>query len=359
MSSADGMSYAPEAKTAEAVCKPGEFRFAAIGLDHGHIFGMCKGLRDYGGQVAWVYDPDPAKVERFRGMFPDAKAAESETQILEDAGVHLVASAAVPAERGPLGLRVQEHGKHYMSDKAPFTERSRLEAARGKVRETGLRWFVCYSERVQNEAGVYAGKLVKDGVIGRVLQVIGMGPHRLNAPSRPEWFYRKKTYGGILIDIGSHQIEQFLYYTGATDATVLASKVANYAHPEYPELEDFGDATLVADNGATNYFRVDWFTPDGLRTWGDGRTFILGTEGYMELRKYIDVAKEPEGNHIFLVTGEKEEHIPVSGKVGFPYFGQVIRDVLDGTDKAMPQEHTFKAAELCIACQEQATVVGT
>lgn len=359
MSSADGMSYAPEAQTAEAVCKPGEFRFAAIGLDHGHIFGMCKGLRDYGGEPAWVYDPDPQKVERFRGMFPDAKAAESEAQILEDDAVHLVASAAVPADRGPLGLRVQDHGKHYMSDKAPFTERSQLEAARAKVRETGLRWFVCYSERVQNEAGVYAGKLVKDGVIGRVIQVIGMGPHRLNAPSRPDWFFKKKTYGGILIDIGSHQIEQFLYYTGATDATVQASKVANYAHPEYPELEDFGDATLVADNGATNYFRVDWFTPDGLGTWGDGRTFILGTDGYMELRKYIDVGKQGEGNHIFLVTGEKEEHIPVSGKVGFPYFGQVIRDVLDGTDEAMPQEHTFKAAELCIACEEQATVVRT
>jgi predicted dehydrogenase len=358
MSSADGMNYAPEAKTAAAVCKPGEFRFAAVGLDHGHINGMCAGLRDYGGQIAWVYDPDPEKVKAFQGMFPGAKAAESEAQVLEDESIHLVASAAVPSHRGPLGLSVQDHGKHYMSDKAPFTEREQVAAARAKVSETGLRWFVCYSERVQNEAGVYAGNLINEGAIGRVIQVTGMGPHRLSAESRPQWFFERKTYGGILIDIGSHQIEQFLYYTGAKDATVLHSKVANYANPDHPELEDFGDATLVADNGATNYFRVDWFTPDGLRTWGDGRTFILGTEGYIELRKYVDVAKDSAGDHVFLVTKDGEQHIPVAGKIGFPYFGQVIRDVLDGTDLAMPQEHTFKAAELCIACQEQAIVVG-
>ena len=353
MASKDGMNYAPRGK-AQPVVRPGEFRVGAVGLDHGHITGMCHGLVDAGAEVAAVFDPDPAKVEAFRKAFPKAVPARSEAELLENPEVGLVASAAVPADRGPLGLRVMDHGKHYFSDKAPFTTLAQLAAARAKVKETGLFWSVCYSERVQNEAGVFAGQLIEDGAIGTVLQVIGMGPHRLNPPSRPAWFFQRERYGGILIDIGSHQVEQFLFYAGARDARVVNSKVANYNHPEYPELEDFGDATLIADNGATNYFRVDWFTPDGLSTWGDGRTFILGTDGYIELRKYTEVGREPEGNQVYLVNHSGERHFSVTGTVGFPYFGQLILDCLHGTHHSMGQEHTFKAAELSLLAQEAA-----
>jgi predicted dehydrogenase len=185
----------------------------------------------------------------------------------------------------------------------------------------------------------------------RVLQVMGLGPHRLNAGSRPAWFFEKEKYGGILCDIGSHQIEQFLYYSGAQDARVTHALVANHAHPEYPELEDYGEANLLADNGATNHFRIDWFTPDGLRTWGDGRTFILGTEGYIELRKYIDVGRDAEGDQLYLVNGEGEQHLSLRGKVGFPFFGELILDCLHRTENAMTQRHAFKAAELCLLAQ--------
>src|SRR5690606_6573876 len=208
--------------------------------------------------------------------------------ILEDKEIQLVAGAAVTSERCALGMRVMDSGKDYFTDKAPFTTLEQLEMARKKVKETGKKYMVYYSERLHVESAVYAGQLIEQGAIGRVVQVIGTGPHRLNAPSRPDWFFKKEKYGGILCDIGSHQCEQFLYFTGAKDAKVLHSKVANYHNKQYPELEDFGDATLLADNGATGYFRVDWLTPDGLRTWGDGRMIILGTEGYIELRKYID-----------------------------------------------------------------------
>ena len=181
-----------------------------------------------------------------------------------------------------------------------------------------------------------------------------MGPHRLSAPSRPAWFFEKEKYGGILCDIGSHQIEQFLFYTGAENARVVHAKIANYNHPEYPELDDFGDASLVADNGATGYFRVDWFTPDGLSTWGDGRIFLLGTEGYLELRKYVDVARRPEENNVYWVDGKGEHYVNVTGKVGFPFFGEWILDCINRTENAMTQEHILKAAELCVRAQMQA-----
>lgn len=354
MDKKDGMNYAPKGKP-DPVVSPNEFVFAAVALDHGHIYGMCNGLVEAGATLKWVYDPDPEKVEKFCREFPQAKPAASEEEVLADPEVQLVAGAAVTSLRCDLGLRVMAAGKDYFTDKAPLTTLEQLNAAKEMVKKTGRKYMVYYSERIHVESAVYAGQLIEQGAIGKVIQVLGMGPHRLSAPSRPQWFFEKEKYGGILCDIGSHQIEQFLFYAGAKDATVVRSQTGNYAHPQYPGLEDFGDAMLVGDNGATQYFRVDWFTPDGLRTWGDGRTFILGTEGYIELRKYINVgAEEDTSNHVFLVNKDGEHHYEVTGKVGYPYFGQLILDCINRTENAMTQEHAFKAAELCVKAEMQA-----
>ncbi len=353
MSKADGMNYAPKGKL-NLVCEKGDFPFGVIGLDHGHIYGMTNGLTEAGGELMWVYDPDPAKVKKFCETYPQVKAAASEEEVLADDSLKLIAGAAVTSERCALGLRVMNSGKHYLSDKAPFTTMEQLQSAEAKVAETGLIWAVCYSERVHNESAVFAGQLIKDGAIGKVMQVTNIAPHRLNAPNRPEWFFQREKYGGILCDIGSHQIEQFLYYADVTEANVVHSQIANYNHPQYPELEDFGDALLLGSNGATMYFRVDWFTPDGMGAWGDGRSFIMGTEGSIELRKYIDVARSSDGDHVFLVDREKEQHFSVSGQVGYPFFGELILDCLNGTGNAMPQKHTFLAARLSLEAQAQA-----
>ncbi|NMA85255.1 MAG: Gfo/Idh/MocA family oxidoreductase [Epulopiscium sp.] len=356
MQVSDGMNYAPKGKPMPVV-KEGEFVFAAIALDHGHIYGMCNGLIEAGATLKYVYDPDVEKVKQFCKTFPYVKVAQSEQEILDDEEVKLVAGAAITSKRCELGLRVMSAGKDYFTDKAPFTTLAQLEQAKAKVKETGKKYMVYYSERLHVESAVYAGELIKSGAIGKVIQVMGLGPHRLNAPSRPEWFFKKEQYGGILCDIGSHQIEQYLYFADVKDATVVRSQIANYNNPEYPELDDFGDAMLVGDNGTTNYFRVDWFTPDGLSTWGDGRTIILGTEGYIEIRKYVNIATETGSNHVFLVNQDGEQHFEVSGKVGYPFFGQLILDCINRTENAMTQEHAFKAAELCIKAQMQATKI--
>ena len=356
MDKRDGMNYAPVGRP-DPVVKPGEFTFAAIGLDLGHIYGMTNGLLEAGATLKWVYDPDPAKVAAYCKCYPQAAAAACEAQIFDDPEVRLIAGACVPGDRAALGIRAMRAGKDYFTDKAPLISLEQLDAARAAVRETGRKYMVCFSERLQSESAVYAGELIRQGAIGRVIQVLGMGPHRLNAPSRPAWFFERARYGGILCDIGSHQIEQFLFYTGATDATVAASKIANYNHPEYPELDDFGDATLIGNNGATGYFRVDWFTPDGLRSWGDGRTFILGTGGYIELRKNLDVGREGDGDHVFWVDGKGEHTFDARGKTGFPFFGQLVLDCLNRTENAMTQEHAFKASELCVRAQLQAVKV--
>ncbi|MGX5771614.1 Gfo/Idh/MocA family protein [Microbacterium trichothecenolyticum] len=357
MPKSEGAAYAPSPMP-RPVVEDGEFVFAAAHLDHGHINGMTEGLLGAGGTLKWVFDSDPAKVATFREKFPQVQVARSEDEIFEDDSVHLVAGAAVTSERAALGLRTIAAGKDYFTDKAPLTTFGQLAAVREATERTGRKYAVYYSERIHVEAAVLAGQFVERGAIGRVMEVIGLGPHRLGDPdTRPAWFFEKEKYGGILCDIGSHNFEQILYYTGAKDAEIVSASIANYAHPDFPELDDYGDAHVITDNGSTGFVRVDWFTPDGLRTWGDGRTILLGTEGYIELRKYTNIATDQGPGHLFLVNDDGEQHINATGTVGYPFFGELILDCLNRTETAMTQEHALKAAELSVRAQALARVL--
>ena len=201
----DGMNYAPQGKPTPVV-KPGEFVFAATHLNHGHIYGQCNGLTEAGAQLKWVYDSDPKKVEAFKEKFPDVKVARSFDEVLDDPAVNLVAAAAIPCERGEIGCRDMRAGKDYFTDKTPFTTFEALEKAKVVTKETKKKYMVYFSERLHVESAMYATDLVQGGAIGRVIQVLGLGPHRLGQ-GRPDWFFNKAKYGGILCDIGSHRFE--------------------------------------------------------------------------------------------------------------------------------------------------------
>ena len=269
-------------------------RFAVVGINHSHIDAQVNALIRGGGELVAVYAKEPDLLAGFTRTFPQAKVARSEAEILDDPSIQLVASSIVPVERAPLGIRVMRHGKDYMADKPGITTLEQLAEVRKVQAETGRIYSITYSERFENRATVRAGELVQAGAIGDVVQTVGLGPHRMQAATRPAWFFDKQYYGGILCDIGSHQADQFLFYTGSTSGAVVASQVANLRHKEHPHFQDFGDMMLRGDRGF-GYVRLDWFTPDGLGTWGDGRLFILGTDGYIEIRKYINVASESLG----------------------------------------------------------------
>jgi predicted dehydrogenase len=346
----DGANYAPSADT-EPVVGPGEFPVAAAFLDHGHIYGQCNGLRDAGATLKWVYDPHPERVAKFQAQYPGVQVAERFAQVLRDPEVQLVTSAAVPCERAEIGRQVLAAGKDYFTDKSPFTTLEQLAALRDVVRVTRRKYLVYYAERLHNDAAWVAGQMIADGAVGRVLQVLNLAPHRLARDTRPLWFFDKPSYGGILTDIGSHQVEQFLTYAGCHDATINFARVANLDNPDLPGLEDFGELSMTGDNGASFYTRVDWFTPRGQSAWGDGRTFITGSEGTMELRKYLDVARGAPASRLFLVNAEGEQEIDCLDRSGFPFFGQLILDCLNRTEHAMTQRHAFKAAELSMQAQ--------
>lgn len=349
----DGANYAPETRT-QAVVAPGEFCFAAAHLDHGHIYGMVQGLLAAGGTLTAVYDPSTDRVRQFQERFPQAQAVPSLDHLLRDESIRLIAAAAVPCDRAALGGQVLRAGKDYFTDKSPFTSLSQLEQARRVVAQTGGKYLVYYAERLHNEAAWQAGEMIAAGAVGRVLQVVNLAPHRLAEPSRPDWFFDKAAVGGILTDIGSHQVEQFLTFAGCVDASVNFARVANFGHPHRPGFEDFGELSLTGDNGASFYTRVDWYTPDGSPVWGDGRTFILGTDGTLELRKYTDPGRTTPAALILHTDVRGVHAIDCQGRVGFPFFGRLVLDCLHRTELAMTQEHAFRAAEISMRAQELA-----
>jgi predicted dehydrogenase len=329
-----------------------KIKFAVIGINHNHINSQVDAVTRGGGELVSVYAKEPDLTAAFLKRYPQATAARTESEVLEDGSIQLVLSAAIPDERAPIGIRVMQHGKDYMSDKPGITTLDQLAEVRRVQAATRRIYSIMYSERLENRATIKAGELVKAGAIGGVVQTVGLGPHRMTPESRPAWFFERPRYGGILCDIGSHQADQFLFFTGSTRADVVASQVGNVHHPTYPGLEDFGDVTLRGDRG-TGYIRVDWFTPDGLPTWGDGRLTILGTDGFIEIRKNVDIGGRTGGSHLFLVDKKDTRYIDSTGVV-LPYGTQLVSDVVNRTETAMPQAHCFLATELMLKAQANA-----
>ncbi len=327
-------------------------RFAAIGLNHSHIFGQVELLLRQGAEFVAFHSPEDDLAVPFAERFPQARRVADRRAILEDRSIHMVLTAAVLADRAAISIEAMRHGKDVMSDKPGMTTFEQLAELRRVQAETGRIYSVCYSEHFETRSTVKAGELVAAGAIGEVINTVGLGPHAIRNNQRPDWFFDRKRYGGILTDIGSHQCEQFLFFSGTLDAQVVSASVGNRGNSGKPGLQDFGDMHLRTPK-TTGYVRVDWFTPAGLSTWGDGRLTILGTEGYIELRKYIDIAGRPGTDHLFLVDGTGTRHVDCS-EVELPYGRQLVADVLNRTETAMTQAHCFKAMELALTAQEMA-----
>ncbi len=325
-------------------------RFSVIAINHSHINSMVDAVIRGGGQFVSFYAKEADLSADFAKRFPQVKIAASEQEILEDPSIQVVLSSAIPAERAPLGIRVMQHGKDFLVDKPGITTLEQLAAVRKVQKETKRIYSIMYSERFENRATVKAGELIKAGAIGKVIQTIGLGPHRITPKTRPEWFFDKKYFGGVICDIGSHQFDQFLFFTGSTKAEVVASQIGNVNHAQWPQFEDFGDVMLKGNNGS-GYIRVDWFTPDGLKSWGDGRLTILGTEGFIEVRKNVDIAGPDGGNHLYLVNQAVTKYIDCN-KEPLPFGQLFVDDVINRTETAMTQDHCFLATELALKAQK-------
>lgn len=328
-----------------------KIRFAAVGLDHRHIYDQVTSLIAAGGECVgwWTEDPTAQPVAGFVERFPNVPQATDRRRFLDDPSIHLITCAAIPRDRAGHAVEAMRAGKDFMVDKPGLTTFAQLDEVRRAHRETGRIFSVDFTERFEVRSTTRAAELVQAGAIGKVVHTVGLGPHRLNRHLRSPWFFEKSAYGGILVDIASHQFDQFLYFTGASDARITAARVANVGHPGDPGLQDLGEVMIETD-GASGYIRVDWYTPDGLATWGDGRLFLTGTEGSIEVRKYIDVEGRPGKDHLFLVDRKGMHYIDCSD-ARLPYYDNLIADVFERTETAMPQAHCFKVCELALQAQ--------
>ncbi|HEV2487160.1 MAG TPA: Gfo/Idh/MocA family oxidoreductase [Terracidiphilus sp.] len=338
-------------------------KFAVCGMSHDHIYGMIGAVQRGGGELVAAWAGEPDKIATFKRRFPNVKMVATQDEILNDPSVQLVLTSQIANERGPLAVRAMKHGKDFLSDKPGLTTLEQLAAVRKTIAETKRIYAILYSELLEVKAAVYAGELVRQGAIGKVIQTINIAPHQImqhggdaggGAP-RPEWFWNPEQYGGILCDIGSHQVDQFLYYTGSTQVEVVESQIANVRHPDRPRFQDFGDMVLRGDRGF-GYVRLDWFTPDGLGTWGDGRLFILGTNGYIEIRKYTDVAVKHQGNNLFIVDGKQSRYIDCN-QMPLPFGPQFVADIVNRTHLAQNLDECLLAAQLVIEAQNKAKLV--
>ncbi|WP_099827492.1 Gfo/Idh/MocA family protein [Oceaniglobus indicus] len=328
------------------------FKLGILGIDHGHIFGMLSNMLAEGCScAAWWSDGAAVSEPKFRATFPALERVADRRRILDDPDVAMVLIAAVPCERAVLAIEAMEAGKDVMVDKPGCTTPEQLAALRACQARTGRIWTVNFSERFEVAAVARADALVKAGAIGRVVQTVGFGPHRQNLKTRPDWFFDPAKFGGILCDIASHQIDQFLHFTGSDSAEIVHAHVENTTMPDHPGFQDFGEVVLRSPKGH-GYIRVDWFTPDGLPTWGDGRIFLLGTEGQIELRKYTEIGQAHRTNNLYLVNGEENVHIDCSD-MALPYFPRLVADVQDRTETAVTQAHTFAVMNLAIAAQQK------
>jgi predicted dehydrogenase len=355
----DAVQLAPDAES-----KPKySIRFAVCGMSHDHIYGMVGALQEGGGILVAAHGQEPDKVAAFSKRFPSVTMVTTEEEILNDPSIQVVLSSAVASERAPLGVRAMKRSKDFLSDKPGITTLEQLESVRKTVAETGRIYGIMYSELLEVRAAIKAGELVRSGAIGQVIQTINIAPHQIiqghgdagGGTGRPSWFWEPELYGGILCDIGSHQVDQFLYYTGSTEAEVMAAQIANIRHPEHPKFQDFGDMMLRGNRGF-GYVRLDWFTPNGLGSWGDGRLFILGTDGYIEVRKYIDVGVKKSGDNLFIVDQKETRYMDCS-KLTLPFGPQFVSDVVNRTHTAQDQAQCLLAAELVIKAQRNAKFV--
>ena len=338
-------------------------KFAVAGMSHDHIYGMVGAIQRGGGELVAAWGSEEDKLAIFTKRFPNVKTVKTQDEIVNDPSIQLVLSSQIANERAPLGIRVMKHGKDYLSDKPGITTLEQLAEVRKTIADTKRIYAIMYSERLEVRAAVHAGELIKQGAIGKVIQTINIAPHQVvqrhgdagGGTGRPDWFWNPEQYGGILCDIGSHQVDQFLFYTGSKQAEVAESQVANVRHPDHPKFQDFGDMVLRGDRGF-GYVRLDWFTPDGLGTWGDGRLFILGTDGYIEVRKYTDVAVKKQGNNLFLVDNKQARYIDCNS-MPLPFGREFVADIVNRTHVAQDQDQCLLAAELVINAQRNAKFV--
>ncbi|HYN32248.1 MAG TPA: Gfo/Idh/MocA family oxidoreductase [Ilumatobacteraceae bacterium] len=351
-------------------------RMGVNGLDHNHVFEIVDRLAKAGAAAA-CHVQDGGFLEAYEGWQTESRPVTFDEMLADDT-IDLVVTAAIPNRRADIALAAIAAGKHVVTDKPGLTTMAQLDALRAAVAgRPGRPWTVLFTERYENRAIAEAVRLARSGAVGRIVHVIGAGPHTMWAKRRPDWFWDPEATGGILVDIGSHQVDQFLAITDMTaaDVAVVAAAVGNVASPEHPSMQDIGSMTLCGlsgsgperpgrsvgvgsgKTGVVSDHRLDYLTAKGLGTWGDCRLTIVGVEGTIEARANVDIAGVEGAEHLIVVDGDGTRRVDISGVV-VDWGEQLIADLADGGERLMTQQHAIDVTDVCLRAQAAATPWG-
>ena len=332
-------------------------RIALVGADHNHLYEIIDRLVKAGATTV-AHTAEGQFVEHYSRWQADSQEMTYD-EILADDSIDLVITAAVPNRRASIALAAIAAGKHVISDKPGLTTMDQLDEIRAAVADRpGRPWTVLFTERFENRAINEAVRLAQSGAVGPIVHVVGAGPHTMWASRRPDWFWEPEATGGILVDIGSHQVDQFMSITGAraADVSIVSSMVGNAASPDHPAMQDIGSMTLAGGTVVGDH-RLDYLTAQGLGTWGDCRLTIVGTEGTIEARANIDVAGLDGAEHLIVVDGDGTRRVDISGVV-VDWAEQALADLDDGGERLMTQQHAIDVTDVCLRAQAAARPWG-
>ena len=329
-------------------------RFAVAGIEHLHVFELVGGLVGAGAiEVGHWGTPGPL-LDAYRQWRPDSAELDLDTALRAE--VDLVVLAGIPSERATHAATALRSGASVLSDKPGVTTFEQLDSVLDAEEASTGRWWVLFSERFCNRAVLEAVRRVHAGAIGRVVDVVGLGPHTLAAAQRPDWFWSPTTSGGILADLATHQIDQFCAIAdpdSKAEVVVTSSSVGNLACPDHPSMQDVGRLTL-AGGGAIGSHRVDYLSAAGLPSWGDCRLLITGTEGALEVRANVDPAGAPGSEHLIQVDADGTQRIDTSD-VQIDWAQRLVADLRNGTDTLLSRDHIERVCRLALTAQAEAT----
>jgi predicted dehydrogenase len=328
-----------------------DIAFAVIGLNHGHIYMQVECMLGAGATLVSFYAKEDELAAAFSVNYPAARRVSDPRAIYEDPHIRLVLTAAIPNERAGIAVTSMRHGKDVMTDKPGATTLGQLEELKKAQAETGRICSIYYEGRLESRATTLACDLVAKGAIGRFVHLTSLAPHAMRRTERAEWFFRSERAGGIIADLATHSCDQFLVLAGTLDADVTFASADNRANPDVSDFCDFGELCLSARD-CSAYVRVDWLTPTGLPVYGDGRLFIVGTEGAIEVRECIDLGQTPR-QAVFLIDRSGVRDLDLNGTT-LLYGQRLVSDILNRTEISMSQAHCFKATELALQAQQRA-----
>lgn len=276
--------------------------FSIIGCEHEHISIFIEEMLELGHECAGIYEAENKALLESVAEKYNLPIAEDKEMLLSN-NVDMVGSSAINNQKIDIIELCEERGKHIMVDKPAVTNREdykRLQAVidRGQI-EVGM----LLTERYRPAFSTLK-RYIDEQRLGKIINIGIRKPHKLKPSTRPAWHFSKEQGGGIVIDLFVHDFDLLRWLTG-DEIRGFDGMVTKNMLPEYPTFYDAAAVQVLLKDNTIAQLYADWHTPEASKTYGDGRIFVVGTEGYAELRLSGDPLITDETLMLF-VTHEKE-----------------------------------------------------